>query len=57
MADIAANNPDAARRMADAIRGAAVALGQKPTGRPGRLVGMYEKSIARFSYIIAYAIS
>ena len=55
LAYIAADNPDAARRVADALRDAAAALGQLPTGRPGRVAGVYEKSVGKMPYVIAYA--
>lgn len=54
---IAVDNPDAARRVADALRDAAAGLGKAPTGRQGRVAGTYEKSVARLPYVIAYAIS
>lgn len=54
---IAADNPDAARRVADALRDAATALGKIATGRAGRVVGTYEKSVARYPYVIVYVIS
>ena len=57
VAYIATDNPDAAQRVAQGIREAAAALGKIPTGRPGRVVGTYEKSVARLPYVIAYAIS
>ena len=53
----AADNPAAARRVADAIDRAALALGDMPTGRPGRVTGTYEKSVTGLSYILAYAIT
>ncbi|WP_420963019.1 type II toxin-antitoxin system RelE/ParE family toxin [Brucella sp. IR073] len=53
---IALNNPDAARRVADRIRDAANALGDTPTGRPGRVAGTYEKSLGRPPYILVYAL-
>lgn len=31
-------------------------LGALPTGRPGRVTGTYEKSVAKSSYIILYAL-
>ena len=52
---IAADNPDAARRVADDLRDAAAALGRLPTGRPGRVAGVYEKSVGKLPYVIAYA--
>ncbi|MDB5658693.1 MAG: plasmid stabilization system [Cypionkella sp.] len=54
---IASDNPDAARRVADALRDAAEGLGQIATGRAGRVVGTYEKSVTRLPYIIVYVIS
>lgn len=56
LAYIAADNPDAARRVADTLLKAAAALGRAPTGRPGRVVGVYEKSVGNLSYVIAYTI-
>ena len=53
---IARDNPAAARRVADAIDRTALALGEMPTGRPGRVTGTYEKSVTRLPYILAYAI-
>ena len=55
LAYIAADNPDAARRVADALRDVAAALGRLPTGRPGRVAGVYEKSVGKLPYVIAYA--
>lgn len=43
--------------MADALRDAAAALGLAPTGRPGRVTGVYEKSVAKVPYVVAYTIS
>ena len=57
VAYIAAENPAAAHRVADAIRAAALALSDIPTGRPGRVIDTYEKSIARLPYIIVYSIT
>jgi plasmid stabilization system protein ParE len=33
------------------------ALGETPTGRPGRVTGAYEKVVTGLPYIIAYAIA
>lgn len=52
--DIAEDNPAAAERVVDAIERAGNALGEFATGRPGRVTGMYEKSITGLPYIIAY---
>ena len=57
IAYIAAENPTAARRVAEAIDKAALALGGIPTGRPGRVTGTYEKSVTGLPYILAYAIA
>lgn len=57
VAYIATGNPVAARRVADALDKTALALGDMPTGRPGRVTGTYEKSVTGLSYIIAYAIT
>jgi len=57
VAYIAAENPATAQRVSDAIRAAASALSDIPTGRPGRVTDTYEKSVTRLPYIIAYAIS
>jgi len=57
IAYIAADNPAAARHVADRIRAAGDALGSIATGRPGRVAGTYEKSVSRLPYIIAYAIT
>jgi toxin ParE1/3/4 len=54
VAHIAADNPDAARRVATALRAAGTALATIPTGRPGRVAGTYEKSVSGLPYIIAY---
>ena len=51
---IAKDSPPAATRVADRIRDAGKALGDMATGRPGRVTGTYEKSVARLPYIIAY---
>ena len=53
---IAQDNPAAARRVADRIRDAGKALGDMATGRPGRVTGSYEKTLARLPYIVAYAL-
>jgi plasmid stabilization system protein ParE len=51
---IANNNPDAAERVVDAIEQAGQRLGEFLTGRHGRVAGMYEKSLDRLPYIVAY---
>jgi toxin ParE1/3/4 len=54
---VAAENPAAARRLAEALDRTALALGDMPTGLPGRVTGTYEKSVTGLSYILAYAIT
>lgn len=53
---IASENPSAARRVADALDRTALALGDMPTGRTGRVTGTYEKSVTGLPYVIAYAL-
>lgn len=57
LAYIAAETPSAARRVADAIDKTALALGDFPTGRPGRVTGTYEKSVTGLPYILVYALT
>lgn len=57
IAYIATDNPSAAHRVADALDRTALALGDMPIGRPGRVTGTYEKSVTGLSYILAYAIT
>jgi toxin ParE1/3/4 len=54
---IVAENPVAAQRVAERIRTTCSALGEMPTGRPGRVAGTYEKSVTRLPYIVAYALT
>lgn len=54
---IATENPSAARRVTDAIDRTALALGDMPIGRLGRVTGTYEKSVTGQPYILAYAIT
>lgn len=51
---IAQTDPSAADRVADRIFSAAESLGVRPTGRPGRITGAYEKTVAKTSHVIAY---
>ncbi|OYY75750.1 MAG: plasmid stabilization protein [Sphingomonas sp. 28-62-20] len=53
---IAADDPNAADRVAQAIRATGAALGDFATGHPGRVSGTYEKSLRGLPYMIAYAI-
>lgn len=54
---IAEDDPDAAERVVRAIEETGNRLADFATGRPGRVSGIYEKSIARLPYILAYALS
>ncbi len=56
LAYIASEKPSAARRVADALDRTALALGDMPTGRAGRVTGTYEKSVTGLPYVIAYAL-
>ena len=49
-------NPVAARRVALTLDETANALGKFLTGRPGRHLGTYEKSVQNLPYVIAYEI-
>lgn len=53
---IEARNPDAARKVGRRILDAGDALGEHPTGRPGRAAGTYVKSVTEVSYLIVYRI-
>jgi plasmid stabilization system protein ParE len=57
LAYIAKDSPTAAIITADRLNEAAISLGTRPTGRPGRHEDVYEKSVHKTSYIIAYALS
>jgi plasmid stabilization system protein ParE len=57
IAYIAAENPAAARRVADQIRETCEALGEMTTGRPGRVQGTYEKVVVGRPYIVAYTVA
>lgn len=57
IAYIAAENPSAAHRVGDAIDKTALALGEMPIGRPGRVTGTYEKLVTGLPYILAYMIT
>ncbi len=56
IARIAAENPAAARRVADRISATCAALGDRPIGRVGRIAGTYEKSVVGLPFIVAYAL-
>ena len=53
---IAADDPDAAARVADRIETAGALLADFATGRPGRVHGTYEKVVSGLPYILAYEI-
>ncbi len=53
---IARENPEAARKVAAAIREVGKKLGEHCTGRKGRVDGTFEKSVAGLPYVLAYAI-
>lgn len=54
---LAKEDATAARLVADRIDAAARQLAGIPSGRPGRVADTYEKSVARTSYVIAYALT
>jgi plasmid stabilization system protein ParE len=56
LAHIAADNEVAAGKVLDRIEQTATGLGQRATGRRGRVAGTYEKSVTGLPYIIAYAL-
>jgi len=51
---ITAEDVVAAERVVNALEEADNRLGQIATGRPGRVTGTYEQSIAHIPYIISY---
>jgi plasmid stabilization system protein ParE len=53
---IGEDHPLAAERVVESIAKAADDLGKHATGRPGRVVGAYETTVAGLPYIIAYAL-
>ena len=53
---IAADNPMAARQVAQRLRLVAANLGEFATGRPGRVQGSYEKPVPGLPYVIAYGV-
>lgn len=56
IAYIAAGDGKAAEVVADRLEQAGERLGAALTGRPGRVPGLYEKSVSGTPYIIAYAV-
>jgi toxin ParE1/3/4 len=57
IAFIAADNPKAARLIAQKIRSSGDMLAKKLTGRPGRVTGTWEKSVAGLPYVLAYTVT
>jgi toxin ParE1/3/4 len=53
---IAAESPQGASRIADEIDRTARSLGEMATGRPGRVLGTYEKPVLHTPFLMAYAI-
>ncbi|MBC2771355.1 type II toxin-antitoxin system RelE/ParE family toxin [Rhizobium sp. AQ_MP] len=53
---IAEDDPDVAERIVDLIEVAGYRLGEIPTGRPGRVRGTFEKSLAPLPWILCYAV-
>ena len=53
---IAADNIEAARRVAATIRKTGDNLGKLATGHPGRMENVYERNVADLPYTIAYSI-
>jgi toxin ParE1/3/4 len=56
IACIAVRNPAAARRVVADLRSAGDRLGMMATGRPGRVLGTFEKTDTKRPYVIAHAI-
>jgi toxin ParE1/3/4 len=53
---VGADNPSAARRVADKIDRAIELLAHRNIGRRGRVEGTFEKSVVGLPYIVAFAI-
>jgi plasmid stabilization system protein ParE len=47
----------AAKLVYDRIQSAAEKLGKRPIGRPSRMLGLYEKSVSKTSYILVYELT
>ena len=56
IAYIAADDRRAAEMIKDRLQQACAKLGTALTGRPGRVPGLYEKSVNGAPYVIAYAV-
>ncbi|MGD9480888.1 type II toxin-antitoxin system RelE/ParE family toxin [Shinella sp. G-2] len=53
---IARDDVAAARSVAERIGAAALLVGERAVGRPGRVSGTYEKSVSGLPYVLAYCI-
>ena len=53
---IAEDDPDVAERIVDLIEAAGYRLGTVATGRPGRVAGTFEKSLAPLPWVLCYAV-
>ena len=53
---IAHGDPRAARKVRARLDEVGAALGDRPTGRPGRVTGTYEKTVLGLRYVMAYAL-
>lgn len=53
---IAEDDPDVAEQIVDLIEAAGYRLGEIPTGRPGRVPGTFEKSLAPLPWILCYVV-
>lgn len=51
---LAERNEPAAAKLATRIRETLQALAVRPIGRPGRMVGTFEKIVLRTSYLVVY---
>lgn len=54
---ISAESKSAAILVAERIDETVRMLAKRPIGRPGRMEGLYEKSVSKTSFIIAYKLS
>ena len=57
LAYISKENAEAAILVAERIDEAVRMLSIRPMGRPGRMNGLYEKSVSKTSFIIAYKLT
>ncbi|WP_026942677.1 type II toxin-antitoxin system RelE/ParE family toxin [Hellea balneolensis] len=54
---ISDDNPNAAEAVRQRIIETANLLGRRPIGRPGRMLNVYEKTVLKTSYILAYEVT